>query len=157
MDGFKNRIIYYETSRGCPFSCSYCLSSIDKKLRFRPLDTVKKELAFFLEQRVPQVKFVDRTFNCKKSHAMAIWQFICDHDNGVTNFHFEIAADVLDEEEIALLKTMRPGLVQLRDRCADCKSMIRFAAINRKMDLARVAQVTKNNSSVRTTFISILI
>ena len=66
MDGFKNRIIYYETSRGCPFSCSYCLSSIDKKLRFRPLDTVKKELAFFLEQRVPQVKFVDRTFNCKK-------------------------------------------------------------------------------------------
>lgn len=95
MEGFQNRIIYYETSRGCPFSCSYCLSSIDKKLRFRPLDTVKKELAFFLEQRVPQVKFVDRTFNCKKSHATAIWQFIRDHDNGVTNFHFEIAADIL--------------------------------------------------------------
>lgn len=142
MDGFKNRIIYYETSRGCPFSCSYCLSSIDKKLRFRPLDTVKKELAFFLEQRVPQVKFVDRTFNCKKSHAMAIWQFIRDHDNGVTNFHFEIAADILDEEEIALLKTMRPGLVQLEIGVQKANPDT-IHAINRKMDLARVAQVTE--------------
>ena len=142
MDGFKNRIIYYETSRGCPFSCSYCLSSIDKKLRFRPLDTVKKELAFFLEQRVPQVKFVDRTFNCKKSHAMAIWQFICDHDNGVTNFHFEIAADILDEEEIALLKTMRPGLVQL-EIGVQTANPDTIHSINRKMDLARVAQVTE--------------
>ena len=142
MEGFKNRIIYYETSRGCPFSCSYCLSSIDKKLRFRPLETVKKELAFFLEQRVPQVKFVDRTFNCKKSHAMAIWQFIRDHDNGVTNFHFEIAADILDEEEIALLKTMRPGLVQL-EIGVQTANPDTIHAINRKMDLARVAQVTE--------------
>ena len=142
MEGFQNRIIYYETSRGCPFSCSYCLSSIDKKLRFRPLDTVKKELAFFLEQRVPQVKFVDRTFNCKKSHAMAIWQFIRDHDNGVTNFHFEIAADILDEEEIALLRTMRPGLVQL-EIGVQTANPDTIHAINRKMDLARVAQVTE--------------
>ena len=142
MEGFQNRIIYYETSRGCPFSCSYCLSSIDKKLRFRPLGTVKKELAFFLEQRVPQVKFVDRTFNCKKSHAMAIWQFIRDHDNGVTNFHFEIAADILDEEEIALLRTMRPGLVQL-EIGVQTANPDTIHAINRKMDLARVAQVTE--------------
>lgn len=142
MEGFKNRIIYYETSRGCPFSCSYCLSSIDKKPRFRPLETVKKELAFFLEQRVPQVKFVDRTFNCKKSHAMAIWQFIRDHDNGVTNFHFEIAADILDEEEIALLKTMRPGLVQL-EIGVQTANPDTIHAINRKMDLARVAKVTE--------------
>ena len=142
LEDFEHKIIYYETSRGCPFSCSYCLSSIDKKLRFRPLDTVKKELAFFLEQRVPQVKFVDRTFNCKKSHAMAIWQFICDHDNGVTNFHFEIAADILDEEEIALLKTMRPGLVQL-EIGVQTANPDTIHAINRKMDLARVAQVTE--------------
>ncbi len=142
MEGFQNRIIYYETSRGCPFSCSYCLSSIDKKLRFRPLDTVKKELAFFLKQRVPQVKFVDRTFNCKKSHAMAIWQFIRDHDNGMTNFHFEIAADILDEEEIALLRTMRPGLVQL-EIGVQTANPDTIHAINRKMDLARVAQVTE--------------
>lgn len=142
IEDFEHKIIYYETSRGCPFSCSYCLSSIDKKLRFRPLETVKKELAFFLEQRVPQVKFVDRTFNCKKSHAMAIWQFIRDHDNGVTNFHFEIAADILDEEEIALLKTMRPGLVQL-EIGVQTANPDTIHAINRKMDLARVAQVTE--------------
>ena len=110
---FENRIIYYESSRGCPFSCSYCLSSIDKRLRFRNLELVKKELAFFLEHKVPQVKFVDRTFNCKKDHAMEIWKFIAEHDNGVTNFHFEIAADILNEEELELLEQMRPGLVQL--------------------------------------------
>ena len=110
---FKNRIIYYESSRGCPFSCSYCLSSIDKKLRFRDIELVKKELQFFIDHKVPQVKFVDRTFNCKHDHAMAIWRYITEHDNGITNFHFEISADLLREEELALMKTMRPGLIQL--------------------------------------------
>ena len=113
MKELEHRIIYYESSRGCPFSCAYCLSSIDKKLRFRSLDLVLPELEWFLQAKVPQVKFVDRTFNCKKSHAMAIWQYIRDHDNGVTNFHFEIAADLLDKDELDLLSTMRPGLVQL--------------------------------------------
>lgn len=110
---FENKIIYYESSRGCPFSCSYCLSSIDKKLRFRSLSLVEEELGFFLKAGVAQVKFVDRTFNCKREHAMAVWTYIRDHDNGVTNFHFEIAADLLTEEEIALIRTMRPGLIQL--------------------------------------------
>ena len=110
---FKNRIIYYETSRGCPFRCSYCLSSIDKSVRFRPMDMVKKELDFFLNNNVPQVKFIDRTFNCKHSHAMEIWQYLYEHDNGVTNFHFEIAADLLNEEELELLSKLRPGQVQL--------------------------------------------
>lgn len=110
---FENRIIYYESSRGCPFSCSYCLSSIDKSVRFRSLELVKKELQFFLDHKVPQVKFVDRTFNCRHSHAQEIWKFILEHDNGITNFHFEIAADLLNDEEIALLSQMRPGLVQL--------------------------------------------
>ena len=113
VEDFKNRIIYYESSRGCPFSCSYCLSSIDKQVRFRSLDLVYKELEFFLQERVPQVKFIDRTFNCNKAHAMAIWRFVKDHDNGVTNFHFEIAADLLDEEALCLFETMRPGLIQL--------------------------------------------
>lgn len=113
LDQFENRIIYYETSRGCPFSCSYCLSSIDKRVRLRSLELVFRELGFFLEHRVPQVKFVDRTFNCNHAHAMAIWKFIQEHDNGVTNFHFEIAADLLNEEELELLAKMRPGLVQL--------------------------------------------
>ena len=110
---FKNRIIYYESSRGCPFSCSYCLSSIDKKLRFRDIELVKKELQFFIDNKVPQVKFVDRTFNCKHDHAMAIWRYITEHDNGITNFHFEISANLLREEELALMKTMRPVMIQL--------------------------------------------
>lgn len=113
MELFNHRIIYYESSRGCPFSCSYCLSSIDKKLRFRSTELVKQELQFFLDNQVPQVKFVDRTFNCNKEHALEIWRYIQEHDNQATNFHFEIAADLLTEEEIALIHTMRPGLIQL--------------------------------------------
>lgn len=113
IENFENRIIYYESSRGCPFNCSYCLSSIDKKLRFRDTELVKKELAFFIEKKVPQVKFVDRTFNCKHDHAMEIWRFVKEHDNGITNFHFEISADLLNEEELALIHDMRSGLIQL--------------------------------------------
>ena len=103
MEDFEHKIIYYETSRGCPFSCSYCLSSVDKRLRFRDIELVKKELQFFLDHKVPQVKFVDRTFNCKHDHSIAIWKYIMEHDNGITNFHFEIAADILNEEELELL------------------------------------------------------
>ena len=113
IEDFQNRIIYYESSRGCPFSCSYCLSSIDKCLRFRKIELVKKELQFFIDHEVPQVKFVDRTFNCKHDHAMAIWKYITEHDKGITNFHFEVAADLLNEEEIELIRRMRPGLIQL--------------------------------------------
>lgn len=113
MADFKNKIIYYESSRGCPFSCSYCLSSVDKCLRFRDLDLVKKELQFFLDEEVPQVKFVDRTFNCNHRHAMEIWTYLMEHDKGITNFHFEVAADLLNEEELQLIEKMRPGLIQL--------------------------------------------
>lgn len=113
MEDFKNKIIYYETSRGCPFSCSYCLSSVDKCLRFRNLEQVKKELQFFIDEKVPQVKFVDRTFNCNHKHAMEIWKYLIEHDNGITNFHFEVAADLLNEEELNLIGQMRPGLIQL--------------------------------------------
>lgn len=110
---FSNRILYYESSRGCPFRCSYCLSSIDKKVRLRDIELVKKELQFFLDSQVPQVKFIDRTFNCNHEHAQAIWRYILEHDNGITNFHFEIAADLLNDAELELLSKMRPGLVQL--------------------------------------------
>ena len=113
LNDFENRIIYYESGRGCPFRCSYCLSSIDKKVRLRDMELVKKELQFFLDHKVPQVKFIDRTFNCNHTHAKTIWRYILEHDNGVTNFHFEVAADILDEEELELLGQMRPGLVQL--------------------------------------------
>ncbi len=113
MEDFKNRIVYYESCRGCPFRCSYCLSSIEKTMRFRDMDLVKEELAFFIEKEVPQVKFVDRTFNCNHRHAMEIWKFLGERDRGITNFHFEIAADLLTKEELALLASFRPGLVQL--------------------------------------------
>ena len=113
MAQFEHKIIYYESSRGCPFNCSYCLSSVDKRLRFRNLDLVKSELLKLIESEVPQVKFVDRTFNCKHDHAYAIWEFLNEHDRGKTNFHFEVSADLLNEKELALMKTMRPGLIQL--------------------------------------------
>ena len=113
MAGFENRIVYYESSRGCPFSCSYCLSSIDKTVRFRSLDLVLPELQFFLDHKVPQVKFVDRTFNCKREHTLGIWRYLVEHDNGITNFHFEVSADIFDEEELELIGKMRPGLIQL--------------------------------------------
>ncbi len=113
LENWDHRIIYYESSRGCPFQCSYCLSSIDKTVRFRSLELVKRELDFFLDKRVPQVKFVDRTFNCSKSHALAIWKYLLVHDNGVTNFHFEISADLIDEEQLTVMEQMRSGLIQL--------------------------------------------
>jgi len=113
LDDFKHKIIYYESSRGCPFSCSYCLSSINKSVRFRSIGLVKQELKFFIDNEVNQVKFVDRTFNCNHSHAASIWQFIKDYDKGKTNFHFEVAADLFNEDELNLLESLRPGLVQL--------------------------------------------
>ena len=137
LSEFKNRIIYYESSRGCPFSCSYCLSSVDKKLRFRDIEMVKKELQFFIDHKVPQVKFVDRTFNCKHDHAMAIWKYINDHDNGVTNFHFEISADLLREEELQEMSTMRPGLIQL-EIGVQSTNPDTIKAIHRTMDFEKL-------------------
>ena len=139
---FKNRIIYYEGSRGCPFSCSYCLSSIDKKLRFRDIELVKKELQFFIDNKVPQVKFVDRTFNCKHDHAMEIWRYITEHDNGITNFHFEISADLLRAEELALMKTMRPGLIQLEIGVQSTNPQT-IKAIRRTMDFEKLKGIVE--------------
>lgn len=137
---FENRIIYYETSRGCPFSCSYCLSSIEKGLRFRSRDLIEKELQFFLEHKVPQVKFVDRTFNCDHEHAFSIWSYLKEHDNGVTNFHFEISADLLTEEELALISSMRRGLIQLEIGVQSTHAPT-IKEIQRTMNLSRLTQV----------------
>ncbi|MBQ0000120.1 MAG: B12-binding domain-containing radical SAM protein [Clostridiales bacterium] len=146
LEQFENRIIYYESSRGCPFSCSYCLSSIDKKLRFRSLELVLPELQFFLDHRVPQVKFVDRTFNCKHSHAMAIWSYIKEHDNGITNFHFEISADLLREEELELIRTMRPGLIQL-EIGVQSTNPDTIKAIHRTMDFEELSKIVQRINS----------
>ena len=140
MEDFRNKIVYYESSRGCPFSCSYCLSSVDKKLRFRNLDLVKKELQFFIDRKVPQVKFVDRTFNCKHSHAMEIWKYILEHDNGITNFHFEISADLLKEEELSLMEKMRPGLIQLEIGVQSTNPET-IKAIRRTMDFKKLSEI----------------
>ena len=148
LEEFENRIIYYESSRGCPFSCSYCLSSIDKKLRFRDLELVKKELQFFLDHKVPQVKFVDRTFNCKQEHAMAIWKYILEHDNGVTNFHFEVSADLLRDEEMDLMAKMRPGLIQLEIGVQSTNPET-IRAIHRHMDLDKLKRCVDRVHSFR--------
>ena len=142
MEDFSNRIIYYESSRGCPFSCSYCLSSIDKKLRFRNLDLVKEELQFFIDQKVPQIKFVDRTFNCNHEHAMEIWRYVKEHDNGVTNFHFEISADLLNEEELELISDMRPGLIQL-EVGVQSTNEVTIHEIHRTMKLDVLKQIVR--------------
>lgn len=140
LENFQNRIIYYESSRGCPFRCSYCLSSIDKKVRLRDLEIVKQELQFFLDHKVKQVKFVDRTFNCNHVHAMEIWQYLLEHDNGVTNFHFEIAADILKDAEIELLGKLRPGLVQLEIGVQSTNPRT-LEAIHRNMNVEKLEEI----------------
>lgn len=137
LEEFENRIIYYESSRGCPFRCSYCLSSIDKRVRFRDIVAVKTELKFFLDHDTTQVKFIDRTFNANHEHAMAIWRFIKENDNGITNFHFEISADLLHDDEIKLLNQMRPGLVQL-EIGVQTTNKDTIQAINRTMNLEKL-------------------
>ncbi len=139
MEAFQNRIIYYESSRGCPYGCSYCLSSVDRRVRYRSTDLVKKELSFFLEQRVRQVKFVDRTFNCDRQRALELWSFLKEKDNGLTNFHFEITADLLSEEELSLLATLRPGQVQL-EIGVQTTNPDTMAAIHRRVDFTKLSE-----------------
>lgn len=149
-ENFSNRIIYYESSRGCPFRCSYCLSAIDKKVRLRDIDLVRKELDFFLANKVRQVKFVDRTFNCVHEHAMAVWRYLYEHDNGITNFHFEISADIINDEELEMLGRLRPGQVQLEIGVQSVNEET-LAAINRRMDLERleyVVSVIRKNHNI---------
>jgi len=148
LGDFSNRIIYYESSRGCPFSCSYCLSSVDKKLRFRDLELVKEELLFFIKQKVPQIKFVDRTFNCNHAHAMEIWKFIKENDNGITNFHFEISADLLNEEELELMSSMRPGLIQLEIGVQSTNEPT-ILEIKRTMRLERLKEIVERIKSYK--------
>lgn len=139
LERMEHRIVYYESSRGCPYSCSYCLSSIDKRVRFRSLELVKQELDFFLKWKVPQVKFIDRTFNCKKSHCIEIWKYLLKKDNGVTNFHFEISGDLLSDEELELLEHMRPGQIQLEIGVQTINPQT-IEEIHRNMDLVRLEQ-----------------
>ncbi len=146
---FENRIVYYESSRGCPFSCSYCLSSIDKSVRFRDIDLVKKELQFFLDRKVPQVKFIDRTFNCDKKRAKELWLFMKEHANGITNFHFEVSADLLDEESIDILCALPKGLVQLEIGVQTTKEDT-LKEIRRKTDMNKLFSSVKRLIAAKT-------
>lgn len=138
----QNQIIYYESSRGCPYHCGYCLSSVENGVRFVPLDKVLPDLQKFLDKNVPQVKFIDRTFNCKKSHAMTIWKYLHEHDNGVTNFHFEITADLIDQETIDFLKTVRKGLFQFEIGVQSTNPQT-IRAINRNVDFAALSEIVQ--------------
>ena len=138
----QNQIIYYESSRGCPYHCGYCLSSVENGVRLVPLDKVLPDLQKFLDKNVPQVKFIDRTFNCKKSHAMAIWKYLHEHDNGVTNFHFEITADLIDQETIDFLKTVRKGLFQFEIGVQSTNPQT-IRAINRNVDFAALSEIVQ--------------
>lgn len=142
LDGLEHKIIYYESSRGCPFNCQYCLSSTHKGVRFVPLERVKAHLSYFLEKRVKQVKFVDRTFNTKKSYAMAIWEHIIANDNGYTNFHFEIAAELIDDEMLVLLKDARNGLIQFEIGVQSTNMKV-LEAISRKMPYEDIKRITE--------------
>lgn len=150
LDKFENQIIYYESSRGCPFRCSYCLSAIDKTVRLRNLEIVKKEIKFFLDNNVKQVKFIDRTFNCNKEHAISIWKYILENDNGVTNFHFEVAADILTDDEIEIISKMRPGLIQL-EIGVQSTNPDTIREINRVMNLDKVKENVRKIKSFRNT------
>lgn len=138
----QNQIIYYESSRGCPYQCGYCLSSVEQGVRFVPLEKVLPDLQKFLDAKVPQVKFIDRTFNCRKSHAMAIWKYLHEHDNGVTNFHFEITADIIDQEAIDFLKTVRKGLFQFEIGVQSTNPHT-IHAINRNVNFDKLSGIVK--------------
>ena len=139
LEDMENRIIYYETIRGCPFSCSYCLSSVEKSVRLRSLPLVFEELDFFLKHHVKQVKFVDRTFNCNHEHAYEIWKYIQEHDNGITNFHFEIGGDLLREKDFELFRSFRPGLVQFEIGVQSTNPET-VQAIRRRADLGQIRE-----------------
>ncbi len=139
---FKNKIIYYETQRGCPYNCQYCLSSVEKGVRFLSAERVKKDLQFFLDNKVRQVKFVDRTFNCNHEHAMMIWKYIMEHDNGVTNFHMEITADILRDEAMDMLKNARRGLFQFEIGVQSTNEMT-IEAIQRNAKFGGITDVVR--------------
>ncbi|MCT4618926.1 MAG: B12-binding domain-containing radical SAM protein [Marinisporobacter sp.] len=148
LEEYKNKIIYYESSRGCPHNCRYCLSSTIRGVRFFPIDRVKSDLGLFLEKRVKQVKFVDRTFNVKKSHSLEIMKYIVENDNGYTNFHFEITADLLDDETIEFLSNVREGLFQFEIGVQTTHDQT-MKSIDRKVDFNILSQVVRRVGSFR--------
>lgn len=111
-EDINNKIVYYEASRGCPFKCKYCLSSVMHGVRFLDVERVKKELKYFMERGLKLVKFVDRTFNCNREYTVELLKYLSEQDTE-TRFHFEVAADLLTEEQIEILNNAPKGRFQL--------------------------------------------
>lgn len=151
LTDFRLKLVYYETSRGCPNHCQYCLSANERGVRFRGLDLVKEELLRFVDSEIAQVKLVDRSFNCDVKRAKEIWRFLLEHQ-GVTNFHFEIAGDLLDDESIAILSTAPRGLFQFEIGVQSTNEET-LRLISRRMDfekLRRQVSLLHRNSKVFT-------
>lgn len=144
-----NRILYYESSRGCPYSCSYCLSSAEKGVRNFSLERVFSDLERFLEAKVPQVKFVDRTFNANKKHAIPILKYLTERDNGITNFHFEITASLLNEAYFEILQKARPGLFQFEVGIQTTNEDTLFS-IKRPIQFEKVREACKKVIALKT-------
>lgn len=138
----ESHIFYYESSRGCPYSCSYCLSSVDKRVRFMPLERVYKDLQIFLDADVPLVKFVDRTYNLKPERYINIWRYILEHHNKKTMFHFEIEAEYLSKEALEFLQQVPAGVMQFEIgvQSANKKTL---QAINRSDNIEKLAENIK--------------
>lgn len=139
LDTLNHRVLYYESMRGCPFSCSYCLSSVEQGVRTRSFQKVCEDLDIFLANKVPQVKFVDRTFNCKPEHALQIWSYLIQHDNEITNFHFELAGELISPEMSMLLEQARPGLFQFEVGVQSTNPKT-LAAIHRPLSFEKLKQ-----------------
>lgn len=139
---FANKILYCETSRGCPFNCAYCLSSTTNGVRYVPMDKVKRELASIMLSGAKQVKFLDRTFNAHKRRAMEIWDFILNYaarPEGM-RFHFEICADIIDDEMLNFLVNVPRGVFQFEIGVQSVANRT-LTAVKRRMDLDRLAHV----------------
>lgn len=149
LDAFKDKIIYYESTRGCPFNCKYCLSSTISGVRYLPMHRVKKDISKMIDAKVKQVKFVDRTFNANKKSAMEIMKFIMEEDPEDINFHFEISAHIIDDEMLAFLKRPKEGLFQFEIGVQSTNSETTYE-IMRTTDFARIEKVSreirKNNN-----------
>lgn len=148
MDDLKDKIVYYESSRGCPFNCQFCLSSTIKGVRYFSINRVKEDLTRLIDTKVKQVKFVDRTFNANKQYAMEIMKFIMDKDPDNMNFHFEVTAHLLDEDMLEFLKEGKPGLFQFEIGVQSTNERT-IEAIGRITDFQKLKEVCKKIKSYK--------
>ncbi len=147
-DEFRDKIVYMESSRGCPFNCQFCLSSTIKGVRFFSLDRVKEDIERLIDAEVRQVKFVDRTFNANKEYAMEIMNFIMEKNPHNINFHFEVTAHLLDEEMLDFLREAKEGLFQFEIGVQSTNERT-LNAIGRITNLSRLKKVTKQIKSYK--------